>query len=66
IYSLSQTRLSDEVLEKAWGRMVVTTETHGDALQDWATASYELKFLDDEPNLDGFVDTSILDGILAE
>ncbi|MBU9719919.1 MULTISPECIES: aliphatic sulfonate ABC transporter substrate-binding protein [Bacillaceae] len=66
IYSLSQTRLSNEVLERAWERMEVTTETHGDALQKWATASYELQFLNDEPDLDGFVDTSILDSIVSE
>lgn len=66
IYNLSQTRLPEPVLEKAWERMVVTTETHADALQQWATASYELNFIDKEPVLDGFVDTSRLDKILAE
>ncbi|SDY91236.1 NitT/TauT family transport system substrate-binding protein [Evansella caseinilytica] len=66
IFDLTQSRLPEHVLEKAWERMVITTETHGEALQAWADASYELKFMDSEPNLDGFVDTSILDGILAE
>lgn len=66
IYNLSQTRFSDTVLEKAWQRMVVTSETHAEALQAWATASYELNFIDNEPNLDGFVDTSRLDKVLAE
>lgn len=66
IFQLAQTRLPDHVLEKAWGRMVVTTETHADALQAWANASYELKFMDKDPNLDGFVDTSILDRIVSE
>ncbi|MCK0471145.1 aliphatic sulfonate ABC transporter substrate-binding protein [Halalkalibacter sp. APA_J-10(15)] len=64
LYELTQNRLPDAVLEKAWTRMVVTTETHPEALQDWADASYELKFMDAEPNLDGFVDTSKLDAIL--
>ncbi|OIJ16566.1 ABC transporter substrate-binding protein [Anaerobacillus alkalilacustris] len=66
LYELSQTRLPESVLENAWTRMVVTTETHSDALQAWATASYELNFIDNEPNLDGFVDTSRLDKILAD
>lgn len=66
LFTLSQTRLPQSVLENAWERMVVTTETHADALQAWATASYELDFITDEPNLDGFVDTSRLDKILAE
>lgn len=66
IFQLAQTRLPDHVLEKAWERMVVTTETHADALQAWANASYELKFMDKDPDLDGFVDTSILDRIVSE
>lgn len=66
IYSLTQTRLPEHVLEKAWQRMDVTTETNADALQAWANASYELEFMDEDPNLDGFVDTSILDGLIAE
>ncbi|UCZ55137.1 aliphatic sulfonate ABC transporter substrate-binding protein [Bacillus shivajii] len=66
IYGLTQTRLPEHVLEKAWQRMAVTTETHPDALQAWATASYELQFMDNEPDLDGFVDTSILDKVIAE
>ncbi|PTL37816.1 aliphatic sulfonate ABC transporter substrate-binding protein [Alkalicoccus saliphilus] len=66
LYSLTQTRLPENVLEEAWTRMEVTTETHGEALQDWADASYELEFMDDDPDLDGFVDTEILDGITSE
>ncbi|PYZ95190.1 ABC transporter substrate-binding protein [Salipaludibacillus keqinensis] len=66
IYGLTQTRLPEHVLEKAWQRMEVTTETHADALQEWANASYELEFMDEDPDLDGFVDTSILDKILEE
>ncbi|WP_062050629.1 aliphatic sulfonate ABC transporter substrate-binding protein [Bacillus sp. JCM 19034] len=66
LYDLTQNRLPETVLEKAWNRMVVTTETHPDALQAWADASYELKFMDVEPNLEGFVDTSKLDAILEE
>ncbi|WP_444685398.1 aliphatic sulfonate ABC transporter substrate-binding protein [Alkalicoccus luteus] len=66
LYSLTQTRLPENVLEAAWERMEITTETHADALQAWADASYELEFIDDDPDLDGFVDTSILDDIVAE
>lgn len=66
LYSISQKRLPDSVLENAWKRMKVTTETHADALQAWATASYELNFIDDEPNLEGLIDTSRLDKIIAE
>lgn len=66
LYSLSQTRLPESVLEKAWERMAVTTVTHPEALQAWANASYDLNFITNEPNLEGFVDTSRLDEILAE
>ncbi|WP_078551718.1 aliphatic sulfonate ABC transporter substrate-binding protein [Bacillus alkalicellulosilyticus] len=65
IYDLTQSSLPDRVLENAWKRMVVTTETHADALQDWADASYELQFMDQDPNLDGFVNTSRLDAIVG-
>ncbi|MFN7249240.1 MAG: aliphatic sulfonate ABC transporter substrate-binding protein [Anaerobacillus sp.] len=65
LFNLSQQRLPESVLENAWKRMVVTTETHADALQAWATASYELDFIDQEPNLEGFVDTSLLDKIIS-
>ncbi|TMW73468.1 aliphatic sulfonate ABC transporter substrate-binding protein [Alteribacter natronophilus] len=61
IYNLTQTRLPEEVLDRAWGRMNVTAETHADALQYWATASYELKFINESPDLEGFADTEILE-----
>jgi NitT/TauT family transport system substrate-binding protein len=66
IYNLTQSSLPDQVLVNAWERMKVTTETHPDALQAWADASYELAFMDKEPNLDGFVDTSRLEAILGQ
>jgi NitT/TauT family transport system substrate-binding protein len=65
IYSLTQNRLPEQVLIKAWERMEVTTETHAEALQGWADASYELQFMDKDPNLDGFVDTTRLDAIVG-
>ncbi|UOE95516.1 aliphatic sulfonate ABC transporter substrate-binding protein [Alkalihalobacillus sp. LMS39] len=64
LYNLTQQRLPDSVLTNAWQRMAVTTETHADALQAWADASYDLQFIKDDPNLDGFVDTSRLDALL--
>ncbi|MBU8905475.1 aliphatic sulfonate ABC transporter substrate-binding protein [Desertibacillus haloalkaliphilus] len=66
IFNLTQTELPETVLENAWERMMVTTETHPEALIDWADASYKLGFIDDEPNLDGFIDTSRLDQIANE
>lgn len=65
IFELTQTRLPETVLEKAWERLEVTYETHADALQEWATASYDLKFLELAPDLDGFVDTSYLEAVLG-
>lgn len=66
LYNLTQNRLPETVLEKAWQRLLVTTDTHADALQGWADASYQLKFIQEEPDLTGFVDTSRLDALLAE
>ncbi|PYZ98298.1 ABC transporter substrate-binding protein [Alteribacter lacisalsi] len=66
LYQLTQTRLPDEVLLRAWDRMEVTAETHADALQYWATASYELKFISDEPDLEGFTNTELLEKVMGE
>ncbi|WP_026672471.1 aliphatic sulfonate ABC transporter substrate-binding protein [Alkalihalobacterium bogoriense] len=66
LYNLTQQRLPESVLTNAWQRMAVTTETHADALQAWADASYDLQFIEDDPNLDGFVDTSRLDALVSE
>ncbi|SDI75395.1 aliphatic sulfonate ABC transporter substrate-binding protein [Alteribacillus bidgolensis] len=63
VYELSQTQFSDGVLQNAWERMNITTEVSADALQSWADASYELGFIEDEPNLEGLVDTSLLEEI---
>lgn len=41
-------------------------DTHADVLQAWADASYELQFMDQKPDLNGLVDTSRLDDIIAE
>ena len=65
IYDLTQTELPMNVLEKAWERMVISAKTYPEALQEWADASYALQFIDEEPNLEGFVDTSIIDEIMS-
>ncbi|MDQ0340105.1 NitT/TauT family transport system substrate-binding protein [Caldalkalibacillus uzonensis] len=65
IYALTQERLPEQVLDKAWERMAVTYETHADALQEWADSSHRLGFIDVEPNLDGLVDTSLLEKVLS-
>jgi NitT/TauT family transport system substrate-binding protein len=60
LYELTQKKLPETVLTKSWDRMVFTSEVHQDALQEWADASYKLKFIKKEPKLDGFVDTTLL------
>ncbi|WP_328703141.1 aliphatic sulfonate ABC transporter substrate-binding protein [Alkalihalobacterium elongatum] len=66
LYNLTQQRLPESVLENAWQRMVVTTDTHADALQAWADASYQLNFIEDDPDLTGFVDTTKLEELLKK
>ncbi|MGO4887435.1 aliphatic sulfonate ABC transporter substrate-binding protein [Anaerobacillus sp. MEB173] len=66
LYNLTQNRLPESVLENAWNRLVVTTDTHAEALQGWADASYQLDFIQEEPDLTGFVNTERLDALLAE
>lgn len=63
LYELTQKRLPGNVLTKSWDRMKFTSDVHTDALQDWANASYELKFIKEKPKLDGLVDTSLMDAI---
>ncbi|SFE51128.1 NitT/TauT family transport system substrate-binding protein [Alteribacillus iranensis] len=63
IYELSQTEFSEEVLTKAWDRMNISSDVSAEALQSWADASYELEFFEEEPDLEGFVDTSIIDNL---
>lgn len=64
IYALAQLRLSDEVLNKAWNRMSVTYNTDTEALQAWADSSHNLGFIGTDPNLDGLVDTTLLEKVL--
>lgn len=64
IFALAQIRLSDEVLKKAWSRMSVSYNMHTEALQAWADSSHRLGFIESDPNLDGFVDTTLLEKIL--
>lgn len=60
LYELTQKKLPESVLTKSWDRMKFTSDVHTAALQEWADASYELKFIKEEPKLDGLVDTSLI------
>ncbi|WP_018924190.1 aliphatic sulfonate ABC transporter substrate-binding protein [Salsuginibacillus kocurii] len=66
IYELSQQEFSDDVLYNAWDRMQISTEVHEDALKDWAQASYDLAFLEEEPDLEGLVDTTYMEKALED
>ncbi|RKQ35688.1 ABC transporter substrate-binding protein [Oceanobacillus halophilus] len=57
--------LSASVIDNAWNRINFTYEVDGDVLQEFATSSYELEFLNDEPNLEGLVNTSFLESKVA-
>lgn len=63
LYELTQKKMPEDILAKSWDRMNFTSEVHTDALQQWANASYDLKFIKQQPKLDGLVDTSILAGV---
>lgn len=60
LYELTQKKMPEEILAKSWDRMNFTSEIHTDALQEWANASYDLKFIKEQPKLDGLVDTTVL------
>ncbi|PSL45140.1 NitT/TauT family transport system substrate-binding protein [Salsuginibacillus halophilus] len=66
IYELSQQRFSDDVLTNAWERMNISADVDAETLQEWADASYDLQFLDEEPDLDGFVNTELLEEVEEE
>ncbi|RKD24130.1 ABC transporter substrate-binding protein [Ammoniphilus oxalaticus] len=63
LYELTQKRLPESVLTKSWERMKFTSEVHSEALQEWADASYDLKFIQEPPKLDGLVDTTLIEEI---
>ena len=66
LYELTQKKLPEEVLSKSWDRMTFSSEVHQDALQEWADASYQLKFIKEEPKLDGLVDTTLLEQVAGK
>lgn len=66
LYELTQKRLPENVLTKSWDRMKFTSDVHTQALQEWADASYELKFIKEEPKLDGLVDTSLIQEVVKK
>jgi NitT/TauT family transport system substrate-binding protein len=60
LYELTQKRLPENVLGKSWDRLKFSTDVDTSTLQQWADASYKLKFIKKKPNLDGLVDTSFV------
>lgn len=66
LYELTQKKLPENVLAKSWDRMTFTSDVHTDALQEWANASYALKFIKEEPKLEGLVDTAVLETVATK
>jgi NitT/TauT family transport system substrate-binding protein len=60
LYELTQKRLPENVSSKSWDRLKFSTDVDISTLQQWADASYKLKFIKKKPNLDGLVDTSFV------
>lgn len=63
---LTKQKLSETVMKKAWGRMNVSYELDSGVLQEFADSATELKFYKERPNLDGLVELSHLERVLAK
>jgi NitT/TauT family transport system substrate-binding protein len=65
IERLTGQKLSDEVLNQAWSRMRITWDPISSSLIKSATSAYNAGCLDEEPDLSGIYDLSLLNEILA-
>lgn len=60
IKDITNQALSKSVIESAWKRINFTYKVKTSDLQSFADASYQLKFLEEKPDLEGLVDTSFI------
>lgn len=52
--------LSKEVIDSAWNRIGFTYELNQEAIQNFADSSFDLKFLKEEQDLSGLIDTQFI------
>nr|WP_289037667.1 aliphatic sulfonate ABC transporter substrate-binding protein [uncultured Allobacillus sp.] len=61
IKEITDQELSSEVIDRAWERIDFTYEVDAEVLQEFANSSYDLGFLDEQPDLSGLVDKQFIE-----
>ncbi|UJL45475.1 aliphatic sulfonate ABC transporter substrate-binding protein [Virgibacillus sp. NKC19-16] len=61
IKDITDQELSASAIDNAWERIEFTYEVDEEVLQDFSDSSYDLEFLNEEPNLEGLVDASFIE-----
>nr|WP_090237599.1 aliphatic sulfonate ABC transporter substrate-binding protein [Lentibacillus halodurans] len=60
IADITDQQLEKNVMESAWERTDFTYEVDADVIQEFGNSSYDLQFLKEKPNFEGFVNTSFI------
>lgn len=66
IERITGSKLSDEVLTQAWSRLRITWDPISSSLLKSAQAAYTAGFLEEEPDLGGIYDLTVLNEVLRE
>lgn len=61
IKEITDQELSPSVVDRAWERITFTYDVDEEVLQEFANSSYDLGFLDEQPDLTGLVDKSFIE-----
>lgn len=61
IKEITDQELSPTVIDRAWERIIFTYEIDEQVLQDFANSSYDLGFLDENPDLSALVDQQFIE-----
>ncbi|TFJ94333.1 aliphatic sulfonate ABC transporter substrate-binding protein [Lentibacillus salicampi] len=61
IADITDQQLKKSVMENAWERTDFTYEVDADVIQEFGNSSYDLQFLKEKPDFEGFVNTSFVE-----
>ena len=61
IKEITNQELDADVVDMAWGKIRFTTEVNQEVIQEFATASFDLKFLKEKPDFASLIDTQFID-----
>ncbi|MDF0727970.1 aliphatic sulfonate ABC transporter substrate-binding protein [Cytobacillus sp. S13-E01] len=61
IKEITNQELDADVVDMAWGKIRFTTEVNQEVIQEFANASFDLKFLKEKPDFANLIDTQFID-----